>query len=136
MEKEVKQRKASCSIFLRNEKGEYLLQLRNIGKTDEGKWSLFGGKWEQGETPEETIVREVKEEIDFDLKKFKLIDEYTADWKEERFIFLGLIDKPIEKLTLMEGQDFGFFSFDELAKLNISDLVKKYIKKVNIEEII
>ena len=42
--------------------GRYLMLLRNKKEQDlnEGKWIGVGGKFEEGETPEECLLREVK----------------------------------------------------------------------------
>ena len=45
-----------------------LLAQRPEGKTLAGLWEFPGGKVEPGETPEETIVREVHEEIGVETK--------------------------------------------------------------------
>ncbi len=44
--------------------GQYLMLLRNKKSVDEnkGKWIGVGGKFEEGESPEECVIREVKEE--------------------------------------------------------------------------
>ena len=49
---------------------EYLMMLRNRKKEDpnEGKWIGIGGRIEEGETPEEGALREIKEETGIDVR--------------------------------------------------------------------
>jgi len=62
--------KKIAAIILENDQGELLLYLRDNkpGIPFPLHWDLIGGHVEEGETPEEALVREVKEELDFDLK--------------------------------------------------------------------
>ena len=53
--------------------GRVLLQRRG----DSGKWGFPGGAVELGETPEETAVRELKEETGLDVEVESLIGIYT-----------------------------------------------------------
>jgi 8-oxo-dGTP pyrophosphatase MutT (NUDIX family) len=122
---------SGAGIFLRNEKGEYLFQLRDDHVYDGGRWGLFGGGLEPGETPEECIKREIKEEIDFDLKEIKKVDEYNNSETVKTYIFLGKIDKPIEELKLLEGQDFGFFSTSKMLNMPLTKNVMLYIDKID-----
>lgn len=66
-----------AAIF--NEKGEIFLQKRG----DNGKWGLPGGAMELGETLNEAVIREVKEETGFKIKPESLIGIYTGRkyWK-------------------------------------------------------
>lgn len=47
--------------------GRVLLQQRPDGKAMAGLWEFPGGKVEAGETPEQTLIRELKEEVDIDV---------------------------------------------------------------------
>lgn len=53
--------------------GKYLMLHRNKKKEDvnQGKWIGVGGKFEQGETPEECVIREVFEETGLTLTQYR-----------------------------------------------------------------
>ncbi len=50
----------------------------------QGHWALPGGKVEIGETVEEAIIREVKEETGFDVKPFRLIGVFSDPARDPR----------------------------------------------------
>ena len=52
---------AACALI--DTDGRVLLAQRPEGKTLAGLWEFPGGKVEHGETPEETLVRELHEEL-------------------------------------------------------------------------
>lgn len=68
--------------------GRYLMMLRNKKKNDqsEGKWLGIGGKFLEGETPEECLRREVAEETGFALDSlhFHGVVHFLSDvWDDE-----------------------------------------------------
>ncbi|MGC6475824.1 MAG: 8-oxo-dGTP diphosphatase MutT [Parvibaculales bacterium] len=55
----------ACALV--NEQGKVLVTQRPAGKSMAGKWEFPGGKIEAGETPENALIRELKEELDIDV---------------------------------------------------------------------
>ena len=115
--------KAVKAIICVNNK--YLLQLRDKHKNIyyPNFWGLFGGSIEKKETPRKAITREIKEEINLDIKvkriilnsKFKFYD--STNTFETFFYQCKSINK--KKIILREGQDFCFFSYNDIRKLKI-----------------
>lgn len=56
---------AACALI--DPDGRVLIAQRPEGKTMAGLWELPGGKVEPGETPEATVIRELKEEVGIDV---------------------------------------------------------------------
>ena len=74
---------------------QYLMLYRNKKHSDvnEGKWVGTGGKFLPGESPDECLLREVKEETGLTLTRFHFygIVNFISDiWEnEEMYLYLG-----------------------------------------------
>ena len=116
--------------------GQYLMLHRTVKKNDvnKDKWIGVGGHFEQGESPEECLLREVKEETGYTLTSWKYrglvtfvygediveyMSLYTADGFEGEPIEcdegqLEWVDKSkISHLELWEGDKIFFRLLDE-----------------------
>jgi 8-oxo-dGTP diphosphatase len=125
--------KEIAAIILENHKGEFLLYLRDNkpGIPFPDHWDLIGGHVEEGETPEEALVREVKEELDIDLKEYTFYKKYeclTGDaYENVKYIYSGKINLPIEEITLLEGVRAQYFSREEIPDIKFANILKSIV---------
>jgi 8-oxo-dGTP diphosphatase len=125
--------KEIAAIILENDNGEFLLYLRDNKPTIPfpDHWDLIGGHVEEGETPEQALVREVKEELDIELKEYTFYKKYeclTGDAYENiKYIYTGRINLPIEKITLLEGVRPKYFTREEIPRVKFANILKSIV---------
>lgn len=94
-------------------------------------WALVGGKIEKNESPEEGLLREVKEETQIKLVKYKLKKIIKFDNVLE-YLYISKVDNDLVELN-GEHSDYKWYSIDEIKTLdNIVPELINYIKYVTI----
>lgn len=110
-----------------NEKGEVLLQKRTANKKrNPNKWAKTGGQVDSGETVEEAIFREVKEELGIEIpkKQIKVVNVHKDSNKNRRFAynFIFVVNYKISDYILQKDEvvEVKYFTIEEmeLAKKN------------------
>ena len=114
-----------------------------------GKLDVPGGTIEHGERPEVTLVREIKEELDANVKEFKLFDaesvivDWNYDGEDLNMHHLGIFYiVTLENDTLKSDGDgldslgANWYPIDELKKEDVSPLVWIEINKMKEARII
>lgn len=95
-----------------NQEGHVLL----VHRTDFDFWNLPGGRMEEGESPADTVVREVKEETGYDVRVDRLSGVYTNNRKNDVvFIFVCCIVGGISTVS-DESDQIEYFAVDNLPR--------------------
>ena len=102
------------------------------------KWEFPGGKIEEGETPEEALVREIKEELEILIS----VDQYLCTVKFDYPMFHLTMDCFIcsiakGSLVLKEHEAARWLKKDELWEVDwlpADENVVKKLEKLNLEE--
>lgn len=91
---------------------------RPEGKSLAGYWEFPGGKLEIGESPEEALIREIKEEFDTDIEIIDYVNEASYDYDFGTVIMKTFRAKLLsDKLELLEHQDSKWLTSEELNTL-------------------
>jgi 8-oxo-dGTP diphosphatase len=95
-------------------------------------WDFFGGHLEQGETPEQALVREVEEEIGIELKAWSLFRLYHCSqgdvYPNLKHIFWARIDRTAEELSLREGQRLIGIERDETNRIRFANILGQILE--------
>ena len=98
--------------------GRVFATQRGYGEFKDG-WEFPGGKIEPGESRKEALVREIKEELDADIRVGSLLEtveyDYPAFHLTMHCFFCELIS---EDIVLMEHEDARWLSEEELGTVD------------------
>lgn len=130
-DKRVKSIRVSAAVIHRD--GKIFATKRGYGEY-KGKWEFPGGKREEGESGEEALYREIKEELDSKVKIEKLICTTDYDYPTFHLTMDVYLSTLIEgKLTLLEHEDAKWVSLDSIDNLDwlpadwsVIDEIKKH----------
>lgn len=105
---------------------KFLIAQRNFNKDQGGLWEFPGGKVESGETYQEALKREIKEEFNADIEVEQYIGENIHHYPEKdiKLIFLKakLLD---DKIELNEHEDFRWITKEQKDKFEFAGADKK-----------
>lgn len=118
--------------------GKYLMLHRTVKKNDvnKDKWIGVGGHFEQDESPEECVVREVKEETGYTLTSYQfrgLVTFISGNGVTEYMSLFTADGFEGEPVSCNEGV-LEWVSKEEVLKLNIWEGDKVFFKLLNERE--
>lgn len=79
-------------------------------------WGFVGGGIDKDETPEEAIIREVKEELDWNLQEKEYIGTFHYG---TRHMFIAPLGEKLPQFKVLEGDSLRLFTLEEARKLNL-----------------
>lgn len=132
MVRQMKVIKVVAAIMIQN--GRVFATQRGYGEFKDG-WEFPGGKVEPEETPQEALVREIKEELNSVIEVGELLDTVEYDYPDFHLSMDCFICKIIAgDLELKEHEDARWLTTEMLdsvdwlpADLGLIQKIKKYI---------
>lgn len=127
-------------VLIFNDQGQVLLMKRSAGaKNEAGYWCKPGGTIEFGETAEEAMIREIKEELDIDIEitgfvnfTNHIIAKEGQHWVALNFI-ARIIGGELKNMEPHKHEEIVWFDLDNLpekltqtAREPIEEYLKKY----------
>ena len=118
-------------------KGGGLLLVKRGAQPGFGKWSVPGGLVELGESVEDAMVREVKEEVGFDVEVVKLtdvVDTITLDNNgrvQYHFVVVNFLARIIggELRTATDILEARWVPVEEVEKRNLTSSFRAFFEK-------
>ncbi|MDY5575995.1 MAG: 8-oxo-dGTP diphosphatase [Lachnospiraceae bacterium] len=118
--------------------GNYLMLHRTKKKNDQShdKWLGVGGKFEKNESPEDCVLREVREETGYTLTSFRLrgIMTFISDIYETEYMFIYTADGFEGEESICSEGELQWIPKQEVLNLNIWEGDVLFLKKLIADE--
>lgn len=126
-----------AGAIILDKQNKILLIHRNT--KDLKQWELPGGKIETGELPKQAVIRELKEELNIDVKivKYMNFKEFEDDGVILKYHwYLCEIETGVPELVELKFNDMKYFSKKELEiNQELSSNMKVMISNIDIDDI-
>lgn len=108
----------TCALIRHDEK--FLVTQRGPKMKMPFLWEFPGGKIEPGETPENGIIREIKEELAIEIALIHRLPDCKYEYEEFAIVLIPFVANYLSgEMQLTEHQSFKWLKADEL---NLPDL--------------
>ena len=128
--------KTARAVIIQEDKLLVFFRRKIIDRKEITYYAIPGGHVEKGETCEETVIRELKEEMNIDIEIIKYLGNLIVDDKEENYYYAKIIGgelkfggEELERNCNDNYYEIRWLSLSELDNSNIRaiHLIKKVI---------
>ena len=114
------------------DENKFLICQRPVNKARSLLWEFVGGKVEQGETTEQALIRECREELAITVEPHDVFIEVMHEYPDI-CIHLTLFNCSIlgGQLQLLEHNDMKWISPEEISNYDFCPADKEILKKIN-----
>ncbi|MES5266611.1 8-oxo-dGTP diphosphatase MutT [Priestia megaterium] len=118
------------------EKDQILIAQRHSKDPLAGKWEFPGGKLEPGETPEECLVREIREELRVEVEIGSFYDDNVYSFKDQAIHLLFYWAEITNgEVTPVVHDDVKWITIKELAGFDFAPADIPMVKRLRRENI-
>jgi len=114
--------RVGCGALIVNDKKEVLLLKRSTTRNQNGYWSQPGGAVEFGETIKQAITREIREEVNVDIRLIRYLSYTEQIFRKENQHWLAIsylakiISGNVKNLEHHKHSDLKWFPINKLPK--------------------
>ena len=125
----MKELEITAGIIKKNNK--VLIGQRKYHDKFGGKWEFPGGKLENSEMPEDCIIRELKEELNINIREFKHFLSYTIDFSLYKMVIHAfLITQYDGEIQINDHENIIWTDIQDLNNFDFLEADKEIIKKL------
>ncbi len=123
-----KEVKVAAAVIRNGDKYLCMQRRRSHREYESERWEFPGGKVEDGESGYDTLLREIKEEMDWDIYVGRTFATITHDYPDFTLSLTAYLCKPGDgDFTMLEHLDSKWLDKEELSSLRWTDADKKIV---------
>ena len=109
----------------------YLVGQRAANKSQGGLWEFMGGKIEPGETPEQALARECREELALEIENEHILDSVVHEYPEKtiRLTLIECTPKSGSVPKALEHQQIRWVTRAEMDAIDFAPADRELIRK-------
>lgn len=121
----------TCAIIMKGSK--VLIAQRSESMSHPLRWEFPGGKLKQGESPENCIKREIKEELDVEISVDLLLPPVCHDYSINKIKLIPFICKlKSEQIILKEHKSLAWIEKHEVDNFDLLEADIEVLKTLNV----
>lgn len=112
--------RVTCAIIMQDEK--ILAVQRSETMPQPLQWEFPGGKIKEGESEEDSLIRELQEELDITIKPLKRLIPNTHHYPDKSIELIPFVCEIVEgSIVLHEHKTMQWLKIEELMNLNLCE---------------